>query len=343
MKLLNVSEEGVGKAKLFQKKVGIIGASGYTGYELIKILKKHPKVKLVVLNSKSYEGKKVKVLYPDFNGEETYTNYSIKEINKMKLDCVFLAVPHTKAIEILPKLKSKKIIDLSADYRFKKIQKYEDIYKTKHPDEKNNKKAVYGLPELFKEKIKKAKVIANPGCYATCCILPSYPIRKLAKYIVFDCKSGYSGAGKKLSHYNDPKNYEDNILAYKLTNHRHKYEIEQFIKTKMSLTPHVIATFQGMMCTMHAILKKNVNKEEIIKIFKDFYKNNPFIKIMEDKIPDLHDIQKTNYCCLGGFEIDENNQLVVISVIDNLLKGASGQAVENMNVMFGFDEDAGLE
>ncbi|MDP7244658.1 MAG: N-acetyl-gamma-glutamyl-phosphate reductase [Flavobacteriales bacterium] len=323
------------------KQIGIIGASGYTGYELIKILKKHSKVELKVLNSKSYVGKKVKELYPDFNSEDVYTNYSIDEINKMKLDCVFLAVPHTTAFEILPKLKSKKIIDLSADYRFKKIQKYEEVYGTKHLDGKNNKKAVYGLPELFKNKIKKSKIVANPGCYATVCILSAFPIQKLAKYIVFDCKSGYSGAGKKPGYYNDPKNYEDNILAYKLTKHRHKYEIEQFIKTKLSFTPHVIDTFQGMMCTTHTILKKKSNKDEIIKVFKDFYKDEPFIKIM-DKIPDLHDIQKNNYCCIGGFEIDENNQLVVISVIDNLLKGASGQAVQNMNLMFGFDENLGL-
>lgn len=342
MKLLNAGEKGLGKAKLFQKKVGIIGASGYTGYELIKILKNHPKVELAVLNSKSYEGKKVKELYPDFDGEETYTNYSVDEINKMKLDCMFLAVPHTKAFEILPKLKSKKIIDLSADYRFKKIQKYEEVYKTKHPDEKNNKKAVYGLPELFKEKIKKAKVIANPGCYATVCILSAFPIQKLSKYIVFDCKSGYSGAGKNSIYAKDHNVINENIVAYTLTNHRHKYEVEQFIKTKLSLTPHVIDAFQGMMCTMHVILKKNVSVENIKKLYKEFYKNQHFIKIMEDKIPDLHDIQKTNYCNIGGFEIDENNQLVVVSVIDNLIKGASGQAVQNMNLMFGFGESEGL-
>ena len=320
------------------KKVGIIGASGYTGYELIKILKKHPDVELAVLNSQAYAGQTVKSLYPDFfDPDLKFTNASIEEINS--LDLVFLAVPHKTAMGTVPKLKCK-VVDLSADYRFKKADVYEEVYGIEHIDKKT--KAVYGLPELFKEKIKKAKVIANPGCYATVCALSAYPMQKLAKYIVFDCKSGYSGAGKEPCYYNDPKNYEDNILAYKLTNHRHKYEIEQFIKTKMSFTPHVIPTFQGMMCTMHAILKKNIKKDEIIKIFKDFYKNEQFIRIMEDKIPDLHDIQKTNYCCIGGFEIDENNQLAVVSVIDNLIKGASGQAVQNMNLMFGFDEREGL-
>lgn len=338
MKLLNAGEKGLQNSKNFGKKAGIIGASGYTGYELIKILKKHPNVELVVLNSKSYAGQTVKSLYPDFWDEELkFTNLPTEEINK--LDLVFLAVPHKTAMEIVPKLKCR-IVDLSADYRFKKIDVYEKVYETEHTDKKT--KAVYGLPELFKEKIKKAKIIANPGCYATASILSAYPIQKLAKYIIFDCKSGYSGAGKKSSYYNDPKNYKDNILAYKLTKHRHKYEIEQFIKTKLSFTPHVIPTFQGMMCTMHALLKKNISKDEIKKIYNDFYKEQPFIKIIENKIPELHDIQKNNYCCIGGFEIDENNQLVIVAVIDNLIKGASGQAVQNMNIMLGFDEVEGL-
>ena len=324
------------------KKTGIIGASGYTGYELIKILKKHPQTELLVLNSQSYERKKVKELYPDFDSEETFTNYSVDEINNMKLDCIFLAVPHTKAFELVPKLKCKKIIDLSADYRFKKIQKYEEVYGAKHLDEKNNKKAVYGLPELFKEKIRKAKIVANPGCYATVCLLTSLPIQKLARYIVFDCKSGWSGAGKDSIYAKDHNTIKENIVAYKLTTHRHKYEIEQFIKTKLSFTPHVIDAYQGMMCTAHVLLKRQINKDEITKIFENFYKEQPFVKIMADRIPEIKDVQKTNYCNIGGFEIDENNQLVVVSVIDNLIKGASGQAVQNMNLMLGFDEGEGL-
>lgn len=323
-------------------KAGIIGASGYTGYELIKLLKKHPEVELKVLNSHSYNGKKVSSLYKDFGGEEEFTNYSVDEINKMKLDCVFLALPHTKAFDVVPNLKCKKIIDLSADYRFKKAEEYEEVYGVKHLDKDNNKKAVYGLPELFKEKIKKAKIVANPGCYATACLLASLPIQKSAKYIVFDCKSGWSGAGKESAYAKDPNVIKDNLQAYKLTSHRHKYEIEQFIKTKLSFTPHVIDTFQGMMCTTHLLLKKKIAKEEIIKLFEDFYKGQPFVKIVKDKIPDIKDVQKTNYCHIGGFEIDENNQLVIVSVIDNLIKGASGQAVQNMNLMLGFDEGEGL-
>ncbi len=320
------------------KKVGIIGASGYTGYELIKILKKHPNVELAVLNSQTYAGQTVKSLYPDFfDSDLKFTNAQIEEISA--LDLVFLAVPHKTAMETVPKLKCK-VIDLSADYRFKKKEIYEKVYGIKHTDEKT--KTVYGLPELFKEKIKKAKVIGNPGCYATVCILSALPLQKFAKYIVFDCKSGWSGAGKESAYAKNPGIIKENLVAYKLINHRHKPEIEQFIKAKLSFTPHVIDAFQGMMATAHILLKKEVSKEQIVKIYEDFYKGQPFVKIVKDKIPEIKDAAKTNYCHIGGFEIDENNQLVIISVIDNLIKGASGQAVQNMNLMFGFDETEGL-
>jgi len=320
------------------KKTGIIGASGFTGYELIKILLKHKEVELKVLNSKSYAGKKVKELYPDFDEDLEFTNYSIDEINKIKLDCIFLAVPHTTAFPLIPKLKCKKIIDLSADYRFKKVSKYEEVYNVKHTD---SKKSVYGLPELFKEKIKKAKLVANPGCYATVCILVGLPIDKLAKYMVFDCVSGWSGAGKKSKFAEDHETIKENFVAYKLTKHRHKPEIEQFLKTKISFTPHVTDAYQGMMCTTHILLKKDVKVEEIVKMFEDYYKDESFVEIVKD-IPDIKQVAGTNKCLIGGFEIDDNNQLVIIAVIDNLIKGASGQAVQNMNLMFGFDEKKGL-
>ena len=318
------------------KKVGIIGASGYTGYELIKILVNHNKIELVVLNSKSYNGKKVKELYPDFKGDLKYTNYSIEEINDI-CDLVFLAVPHTTAMEFVPKLKCK-VVDLSADYRFKDFNKYEEVYKVKHTDKKTN--AAYGLPELFKEEIKKADVVANPGCYATGMTLSAYPIQKEASYIVYDCKSGWSGAGKESIFAKDSSVIKDNVIAYKLTKHRHKYEVEQFIKTNISFTPHVIDTFQGMMITAHILLKNKKDVKEIKKLYKDFYKNNPFVEVVND-IPDIHAVQGTNKVLIGGFEVDENNQLVIVAVLDNLIKGASGQAIQNMNTMLNFNETEG--
>ena len=320
-------------------KAGIVGASGYTGYELIKILSRHKSVDLIFLNSKSHDGQAVKSVYNDFwNNELKFTSLSLDEINKNKPAVVFTALPSKESIDIVSKLKSK-VIDLSADFRFSNPKVYEKIYGVRND---SKIKVVYGLPELFRNKIKTAKVVANPGCYATACLIAALPIQKLASNIIFDCKSGYSGAGIKPTYVNQPENYGDNIIAYNIAKHRHKYEIEQFIKTKLSFTPHVIPVFRGLMCTMHVILKKKGNPEKIKKFYKDFYRKEPFVKIMEDKLPELHDVQNNNYCCLGGFEIDENNQLVVISVIDNLLKGASGQAVQNMNIMFGLEETEGL-
>jgi len=317
-------------------KAAILGASGYTGYELIKILHKHPYVKLEFLNSRSYAGKKVKHLYKDFpNDKLKFTNNSLSKINKA--DIVFMALPAGEAIKLMPRLKTK-VIDLSADYRFFDLNLYKKIYHKKH---KKKISAVYGLPELFKRKIKNAKLVANPGCFSTASLLAALPIQKYADYIIFDCKSGYSGAGIKPTYVNQKKNYLDNIIPYNISKHRHKYEIEQFLNAKISFTPHVIPTFRGLMATTHILLKKKISIKKIINQYKKYYQNQPFVKII-DKIPTLHDVQGTNNCIIGGFEIDENNQLAVISVIDNLLKGASGQAVQNMNLMFGFNERKGL-
>lgn len=336
------------KSKIESKKIkaGIIGATGYTGYELTKILSKHKYVELVVLNSESSAGLKVKDLYNDFDLNLKYTGYSLDEIEKMNLDVIFLALPHTLAMDYVLKLKNNskcKIIDLSADYRFKNASDYETAYKIQHKDKTT--KAVYGSPELFKNEIKNAKIIANPGCYATGMLLSSYPIQNLASYIIFDCKSGWSGAGKNSSFAKDNSLIKDNLVAYNLTKHRHKYEVEQFIKTKLSFTPHVIDTFRGMMITGHFILKEKQDLESIKnikKLFKEFYKDCPLVEIV-DTIPDLHQVQNTNKLIIGGFEVDENNQMVIVCVLDNLLKGASGQAVQNMNLIFCFDEKEGLE
>lgn len=324
-----------------KKKIGIVGASGYTGRELVRILLKHKGVEIKMLNSATYAGQDYFSLYPEiiFKGLK-FTNYGVEEINSLKFDLVFLAVPNGEAMKLVPQLNCK-VVDLSADYRFADRKAFEKVYGIKHQDKKT--KTVYGLPELFRKEIKKARVVANPGCYVTSCILGAIPLikHKLVSRIVFDSKSGYSGAGKKVGFTNDPKNFTDNILAYNITKHRHKYEIEQFIKTKVSFTPHVLPTFQGILSTVHAVLRKKASPEKIRKIYEQFYKNETFVKIVEG-YPNLYAVQKTNLCRIGGFEIDESNQLVVLSTIDNLLKGASGQAVQNMNLMLGFKEADGL-
>jgi N-acetyl-gamma-glutamyl-phosphate reductase len=323
-----------------KKRVGIIGASGYTGHELLKILKHHSRISVEALNSRSFSGQKVSSLYRDFAGDDVYTDLSYKAINALKLDLIFLALPHRLSMGVVSKLdKNTRIIDLSADFRFQDPKLYEKVYDHKALYEKND--WIYGLPELFKEKISNARLVSNPGCYATCSILAAYPVRELAKHIIFDCKSGWSGAGRDSAYAKDPSKLNDNLIAYNIARHRHKYEIQQFIKTRLSFTPHVFNTFQGMMCTAHILLKKNVKSADVFKSYEEFYRQSPFVRIKHQS-PGVSDTRKTNFCDIGGFEIDETNQLVIVATIDNLWKGASGQAVQNMNLMLGFNEPEGL-
>lgn len=306
------------------KKVAIIGASGYTGWELIKLLHNRPGVELISLNSESHAGRPVAELYPDADPDLKFTGDSLDAINRMNPDLVFLCQADGFARTHVSKFHCR-VIDLSRDLRLAK-------------------NAIYGLPELNRQSISTSQLVANPGCYATACILAALPVIKnnLAERIVFDGKSGYSGAGRMPSDRNDPKRYLDNIFAYKITDHPHQPEIQQVLGfTPISFTPHVLPVFRGIMVTSHIYLNKPITSAKIQDLYRNYYAAEPFVKIME-RLPELHDVQNNNRCCLGGFEIDQNNRLVVIAAIDNLLKGASGQAVQNMNLMLGFPEAEGL-
>jgi len=307
-----------------KKKIAIIGGRGYTGGELVRLLSSRPDIELVALNSEGNHGRPVREVHPECGSGLRFTDYSLAEINELKPDLVFLCMAEGYAKDAGGRLQSR-IVDLSRDLRFR--------------DD-----SVYGLPEVFRSRIREARVLANPGCYATACILGAYPAvkRGLAERIVFDCKSGYSGAGKTPSYRNDPKNYTDNILAYKISDHDHRKEIILALDLDaVSFTPHVLPVFRGLMATVHIILKKNISGAEVRKLYQEAYASEPFVRIL-DRIPELHDVQNNNLCCLGGFETDDAGRLTVISVIDNLLKGASGQAVQNMNLMLGLPESAGL-
>jgi len=291
-------------------KVGIVGGSGYAGEMLIKLLSKHPHVKIGAVCSTSIVGENIP------GTELTYSSLSLDILNKM--DIVFLSVPHGKASPLISRLKCK-VIDMSSDSRLS---------------------AYYGIPELEKKKKKiiDDNLVANPGCYATACILSAYPIKNRIKKVVFDCISGYSGGGKKASEKYD---YEGNIIAYDLVDHFHIKEISKALDAKISFTPHVVDAFSGIMCTAHIFLKKKVSASQVKKIYSKFY-NGTFTHVY-DKVPCSKDAVKTPYCLIGGFEIDSNCCLAVVSVIDNLMKGAASQAVENMNMMFGMKHDVGLE
>ncbi|MCL2389829.1 MAG: N-acetyl-gamma-glutamyl-phosphate reductase [Endomicrobia bacterium] len=337
-------------------KAGIIGITGYTGEELLKILSKHPSVKISGLYGRAAsEIRDLKDIYPQFSG----LNLKIEPLDAQKIaktcDAVFLALPHSIAFEVVPQLLNAgvKVIDLSADFRLNKPDVYEKWYKVNHTAKEFIDKAVYGLSELNADKIKTAALIANPGCYPTTIILGCAPAVKNGiidlKGIIIDSKSGISGAGRKSTREYYEKEHP-NFRAYKIAGgHRHIPEIEQELSIlssqdiTVSFTPHIMPVERGMLSTIYVNLKKKISTAEIIDLYKEFYKGKTFIKILdEDIMPGIAEAVNTNYCEIG-MKVDERaNRLIIVSVIDNLVKGASGQAVQNMNIMFGLKESEGL-
>ncbi len=246
----------------------------------------------------------------------------------------------------------KKVIDLSADYRLKNADQYKEWYEVTHKDTGNIKKGVYGLPELYREKIKKASLVANPGCYPTAALLGICPalVSGIVESdpIIIDAKSGVSGAGRKASIRFFYSEINESMCAYKLNSHQHMPEIEQELsslagkKINITFVPHLIPMNRGILETIYLRLKKKVSSAEVAKIYQRFYKQEPFVRILEDGVPSTKNVSETNFCDVG-FRLDkETGLLIIVSTIDNLLKGASGQAVQNMNIMHGFPEVSGL-
>jgi len=350
-------------------KVSIIGATGYAGKELMKILIKHPWVEIIHLTSSSYKDRSIAEIYPEFLSkiDRKLIDFDPKLLARDS-DLIFTAVSHTVSLEIVPKLfqerEDLKIIDLSADYRLKDPLVYQEWYKKNHfPESKEFlTKAVYGLPEIYASKIKQSCFVANPGCYPTSIILGIAPLLKYhlveRKGIIIDSKSGTSGAGRKLSFDLHFSECNENFKAYKIIGHNHIPEIEQELaliyfrkedlekgkSIKVSFTPHLLPLNRGILSTCYLTLKKIKGEEEILEIYKQFFQNAPFIRIFEPpNLPELKFVIGTNYCDIG-FRIDKRTeQIKVISAIDNLVKGAAGQAVQNMNIMNDFPENCGLE
>ncbi|CAB3289680.1 N-acetyl-gamma-glutamyl-phosphate reductase [Methanocaldococcus lauensis] len=332
-------------------EVSIIGATGYTGAELLRLLSNHKEVEVKYITSRKEEGKNVFKVHPYLKGIKKYENlYFTNDLDKIDVDLIFTATPHGASMNIVPDFIERgiKVIDLSGDYRFEDISLYEKYYKIKHKGLVDAKIA-YGLPELHRKEIKEAQLVANPGCFPTGCILAVAPLVKeriIEERIIFDSKTGVSGAGINPTETTHFPNVNENINPYKITTHRHTPEIEKELKklgnVKVSFTPHLAPITRGILTTAHTFLVENLDREDIIKIYERFYKDEIFIRIFPEEIPKLTWVRGTNFCDIGGFEIDEHNRLVIISAIDNLVKGASGQAIQNMNIMFGFDEKEGL-
>ncbi len=327
--------------------IGIIGGSGYTGGELLRLLAGHPEADVAAVASRSRKAQKVSDTHTHLRKifDLNFEDLSAEEVAS-RSDIVFTAVPHGTAMEFVPALieAGVKVIDLSADYRLDH-EIFEKVYKIRHIDPRD---VVYGLPELHHE-VAEQVLIANPGCYPTGAALAAAPLAAahLIERVVFDSKSGISGAGAEPTQVSHYPNIAENIQAYKLTNHRHGAEIVQELSRldrslkKISFTPHVIPSVRGILTTAHIFVKKELSKEEVSDIYQNFYYEKPFIRLIKG-IPMLSSVRGSNFCDIG-FEIEkDSDRVVIISAIDNLVKGASGQAIQNMNLMFGLDETTGL-
>ena len=333
--------------------VGIVGISGYSGKMLLKILLNHPDVRVTHVSANTTTGK-VSDIHPEFTGK---TRLICEKFNLTKAknlcDLFFIAVPHTKSMEIVPGLlkAKKKIIDLSADYRIKNSSVYKKWYGVAHKDKKNLKKSVYGLPELYREEIKKSKLIANPGCYPTAAILALAPLmathNKKITSIIIDAKSSVSGAGRKATLNLIYAEANENLKAYKPLCHQHTPEICAYLSrltqsdVNITFVPHLIPMNYGILETIYIKLKSPMTAQKIYKLYQKFYKTEKFVRVLKPgQQPETKNVTGTNYCDIG-FAV-KDNMVVITSAIDNLMKGASSQAVQNMNLMCGFKEEAGL-
>ena len=333
-------------------KVGVIGSTGYTGIELVRILNNHPKTEIIFLGANALYGKNLSTLLPNVKLERNIRIRKNSEIYKVKnIDLIFSCLPNGQLDLILNKLKklNAKIIDISSDYRLPK--RYNDKWYGKRKNESEYKNFQYILPELNKDSIDKKKNIANPGCYATSILLGLAPIASILKKnesIIVDCKSGISGAGRsgKMEHIFSEAN--ENLSIYNAGAHRHMPEVENMVNkiTKKNINifmiPHLIPVTRGIMSNMYIKSSSPYDIRKILKLFNDFYSKSDFVKFSKTRLPSLKDVQFTNFCNIGLNILGDKRTLLVCSVIDNLIKGASGQAVQNMNLIFDFDEKLGL-
>ncbi|MFI3325304.1 MAG: N-acetyl-gamma-glutamyl-phosphate reductase [Clostridia bacterium] len=336
-------------------KVGIIGATGYAGAELCRLIMAHPKAEIAAISSVSFEGKTLSSVYPAYLGlcDMVLTNQD--EVVE-KSDVIFAALPHGLSQDLAKECmdKDKVFIDLGADFRLESEDDYKEWYGLDFIDKDLHKKAVYGLPELFRDEIKGKKLIANPGCYTTAVPMALYPALSNGLIetagIIADCKSGVTGAGRGLSQNTHYPDLNEGMNAYKVGAHRHTPEIEQTLgkitgkDVKMLFVPHLLPINRGILATCYGKLKDGVTKEQIRKAYEEAYNNEYFIRLLpEGKSADIHNIKYTNFCDVSVFADHRTGTFIAVSAIDNMVKGAAGQAIQNMNIVFGLDEKLGLD
>lgn len=331
-------------------RISIIGATGYTGQELIRLISNHPEAELTYCTSNSYAGMAVNQVLPHLSNVDLPL-FKYEADKAKQCDLVFIALPHTKSMPVVKELfGSVPVIDLGGDFRLKDRKVYETWYKTDHEAPELLGKAVYGLAELNKELLKDTQLVANPGCYATASVLALLPLAKdkLLKEVIIDAKSGISGAGKEPSDKNIFGKINENFMPYSVDSHKHQPEIGEALKTldanfgHVNLTPHLIPIDRGILCSAYAFVDKSLSLETVSGLYEEFYSDKPFVNMLKKgTTPEVKSVRGTNRCDIA-LAMPEPGLLKVFSVIDNLIKGAAGQAVQNMNVMFGLDETSGL-
>jgi N-acetyl-gamma-glutamyl-phosphate reductase len=340
-----------------KSKVAVVGASGYAGLELVRLLVRHPGCELTALTSLEYPGKPFSEIFPALAGlvDLPFAADPAPEKIAALADVIFTAIPHQTAMGLIPRFLELgcKVVDLSADFRFREVSLYEKWYQA-HTAPELCAEAVYGLPELYREEVRRTRLVGNPGCYPTCVILGLAPLAQAGlltpQSVIADCKSGVSGAGRQGMLGLSFCEVNDGFRAYKVLEHRHAPEMEQELSVlagtpvKVTFTPHLVPMSRGILGTLYASLKESRSEAELRELYRKFYQGQPFVRLRPPGVlPDTRDVRGSNFCDLA-LKVDvESRRVIVVSVIDNLTKGAAGQAVHNFNLMLGFPETAGLE
>jgi len=338
-------------------RVGVAGATGYAGLELLRLLARHPQAQVTRLMSSGRSGKQefpIEHSHPSLRGkfDVACRPLAVDDLSSSEVDVVFLATPHQTALELAPALleRNLRVVDLSGAFRLKDPAAYPRFYGFEHDAHEALEEAVYGLTELNSEHIRKARLVANPGCYATSVILALAPVlqngwvdRKAG--IIADSKSGASGAGRGVSEKLHFVEVNENCRAYGLFNHRHVPEMVQTLdlaEKDFTFTPHLLPITRGILSTIYVRLAKPCGHEEIAVLYRKFYAQAPFVRILEAGVPEIQSVAQTNYTDIGLAVNPDGKRLIIVSALDNLIKGAAGQAIQNMNLMFGFAEGTAL-
>lgn len=336
-------------------KAGIIGATGYAGAELVRILSGHPECEIAAISSVSFEGKAISEVYPAYYGLNDMVCEDADSVVE-KSDVIFAALPHGLSQELAQRCfdLGKIFIDLGADFRLENEDDYKQWYGGSYVNKELHQNSVYALPELFRKNIAGKKTIANPGCYTTGVPLALAPAIAGGfvelKGIIADCKSGVTGSGRGLTQGTHYPDLNEGFHAYKVAAHRHTPEIEQTLshlagqKVKITFVPHLLPINRGILSTCYARLKPGVTKEQLRSAYEEFYKEEYFVRLLpEGMTADIHNIKYSNFCDVSIYTDERTSTFIAISAIDNMVKGAAGQAVQNMNIVFGLDEKCGLE